>query len=308
MDNSSAVKKLKALLDREVEMYRSILALSVVLASLAFSLASAQVPVPSDSRLKTIIDKKTIRIANRTDALPFAYVNDHGEPSGYSLELCQLVTKSIAQQYGLPDLKIEWVPVTVQTRFSAISDDKADLECGSSSVTLGRMKEVDFSNYIFVETTGVVVPRASNIHAFADMGGKKIAVVSGTTNERAVTLQNKEHNLNLTIVAVKNRDEGIADLQAGKVDAYASDKLLLLGAQINDADAFVMLPDDLSIEPYAIALPRGDWALRLAVNTGLAQIYRSGEIVVVFKKWFAAIGLRPGTLLGAAYTLGGLSD
>ena len=97
-------------------------------------------------------------------------------------------------------------------------------------------------------------------------------------------------------------------LQAGKVDAYASDKLLLLGAQINRADAFVMLPDDLSIEPYAIAMPRGDWALRLAVNTGLAQIYRGGQIVAVFRKWFDEIGLRPGALLGAAYTLGGLSE
>jgi len=97
-------------------------------------------------------------------------------------------------------------------------------------------------------------------------------------------------------------------LQAGKVDAYASDKLLLLGAQINHADDFILLPDDLSIEPYAIALARGDWALRLAVNTGLAQIYRSGQIVVIFKKWFEEVGLRPGTLLGAAYTLGALSD
>jgi glutamate/aspartate transport system substrate-binding protein len=291
-------------------MYRSIVALFVVVASLAVcaTAASAQVPVPPESRLKSIIDSKTIRIGYRTDASPFAFTNNRGEPSGYSLDLCQLVTKSIAQQYGLPDLKIEWVPVTVQNRFSVVSAGQVDLECGSSSVTLGRMKEVDFSNYIFVESTGVVVPRASNIHAFADMGGKKIAVVSGTTNEQAVTLQNSQRNLNLTIVAVKNRDEGVAALQAGKVDAYASDKLLLLGAQINHADDFVLLPDDLSIEPYAIALPRGDWALRLAVNTGLAQIYRSGQIVVIFKKWFEEVGLRPGTLLGAAYTLGGLSD
>lgn len=303
------------LFDRGVHMYRSIAALFGLAASLAVALAAAtaqgQSPpaqIPSDSRLKSIIDSKTIRIGYRADASPFAFTNSRGEPSGYSLELCQLVTKSIAQQFGLTDLKIEWVPVTVQTRFSAVSGGKADLECGSSSVTLGRMKEVDFSNYIFVETTGIVVPRASNIHAFADMGGKKIAVISGTTNERAVTQQNGLHHLNLTIVSVQNRDAGVAALQAGKVDGYASDKLLLLGAQINHADAFVLLPDDLSIEPYAIALPRGDWALRLAVNTGLAQIYRSGEIVVIFKKWFEEIGLRPGTLLGTAYTLGGLSD
>jgi glutamate/aspartate transport system substrate-binding protein len=295
-----------AVLDWGVEMCRLIslfFALSISLIA-----ASAQAQVPSDSRLKSIIDNKTIRIAYRADAAPFALANDHGNPAGYSIDLCQSVVKSIAQQFGLPDLKIEWVPVTVQTRFTAVSSGKADLECGSSTVTLGRMKEVDFSNFIFVESTGVVVARASNFHSFADMAGKKIAVVSGTTNERAVRDQNTQHNLGLTLVPVKDRDEGAGALEAGKVDGFASDKLLLVGAQLKHPDAFIMLPDDLSVEPYGIALPRGDWALRLAVNTGLAEIYRSGQVVGVFKKWFDQIGLRPGVLLGSAYTLGGLAN
>jgi len=292
--------------DWSMKMFRG-MSLSFVFFLLVLS-ASAQVQMPADSHLKTITDEKIIRIAYRTDATPFAFANERGEPAGYSLDLCQLVTKSIAQQFGLQDLKIEWVAVNVQTRFSTISSGRADIECGSSTVTLGRMKEVDFSNIIFVESTGVVVTRASNIQSFADMTGKKIAVVSGTTNERAVTEQSRQHNLDITVVAVKDRDEGIGALETRKVDGYASDKLLLVGTQVKHSEAFVMLPDDLSIEPYAIALPRGDWALRLAVNTGLAEIFRSGQIAGVFKKWFDPIGLRPGVLLGAAYTLGGLSN
>jgi glutamate/aspartate transport system substrate-binding protein len=292
--------------NRGVKMLRFVSLFFAIFVSVAT--ASAQTGIPSDSRLKTIADKKIIRIAYRNDATPFAFANDKGEPAGYSLDLCQLVTKSIAQQYGLEDLKIEWVPVTVQTRFSAISSGKADMECGSSTVTLGRMKDVDFSNVIFVESTGVVVTRASNIQSFAGMAGKKIVVIAGTTNERAVAEQNRQHNLNLTLVAVQDLGEAVAALQAGKVDGFASDKLLLIGAKMKNADAFVMLPDDLSIEPYAIALPRGDWALRLAVNTGLAQIYRSGQIAEVFRRWFDQIGLRPSVLMGAAFILGGLPD
>ena len=74
--------------------------------------ASAQTPIPSDSRLKSVVDNKTIRIAYRTDATPFSFKNENGEPAGFSLELCQLVTKSIEQQFGVADIKIEWVPVT----------------------------------------------------------------------------------------------------------------------------------------------------------------------------------------------------
>jgi glutamate/aspartate transport system substrate-binding protein len=285
--------------------------LSLVLAFFVVPVATAamaQSQFPSDSRLKSITETKTIRIAYRTDATPFSFANDNHQAIGFSIDLCQLVTKSIAQQFGLQDLAIQWVPVDVHTRLTAVSGGQADLECGSTTVTLGRMKEVDFSNVIFVESTGMLVTRASNISGFAGMAGKKIAVVSGTTNGAAVMAQSRRDNIDVTLVNVNTRDEGTAALQSGKVDGYAADKLLLVGTQIKDPQTVIMLPDDLSIEAYAIVLPRGDWALRLAVNSGLAQIYRSGMIVTVFKKWFAQLGLEPGVLARAAYALGGLSE
>jgi glutamate/aspartate transport system substrate-binding protein len=281
-----------------------------IVVGLFFSLASAyaQAQFPADSRLKSIVDNQTIRVAHRTDATPFAFVNDKGDSVGFTIDLCQLVVASIAQQLGIQDLKIKWIPVNVQTRFSVITAGNADMECGSSTITLGRMKEVDFSNIIFVESTGLVVSRASNVKSFAEMAGKRIAVIAGTTNEQAIRDQSDQHHLSILVVSVKDRDEGISMLEAGKVDGYASDKLLLVGTQAKHPEALVMLPDDLSIEPYAITLPRGDWALRLAVNTGLSQIYRNGVIAAVFKRWFEQLGLKPGLLTESAYALGGLAN
>jgi len=279
--------------------------LSLCVALFIGAVASAQAQVPPESRLHGITGKKAIRIAYRADAQPFAFVINK-EPAGYTIDLCKLVTKSIAQQFGIQDLKIEWVPVTVETRFATVAGGKADMECGSSTVTLGRMKEVDFSIYTFVESTGVLVTRASNIQSFGDMAGKKIAVVSGTTNERAVGEQIRMRGLKISLVSVKDRDEGVASLEAGSVDGFASDKLLLAGAQFKNPSALTLLPDDLSIEQYGIVLPRGDWAFRLAVNRGLAQIFRTSQQVPIFEKWF--FGLRPGILLSAVYALGQLAD
>ena len=287
---------------------RLLLRLTALLCAVVVSAATAlaQSQVPSDSRLKSIISKKVIRIAYRADARPFSFVNDAKEPLGYTIDLCKQVVTSIAQQFKVPELRIEWVPVTVETRFSAVAGNKADIECGSSTVTLARMKEVDFSILVFVESTGVLTLRTSGIHAFADLVGKKIALVTGTSNERAVGNIVHQLNLNVTLVPVKDRDEGVAALETGKVDGFASDKLLLAGAKFEHPDAFAMLPDDLSIEQYAIALPRGDWALRLAVNTGIAQIFRSGRTKDLFERWF--FGARPGLLLEAVYALGGIAD
>jgi glutamate/aspartate transport system substrate-binding protein len=281
--------------------------IAVVLTLLSVTVASAQTQVPSTSRLKTIANTKTIKLAYRTDARPFSFVNEKNEPVGFTIDLCKLVVSSIERQLGI-SLKTEWVPVNVQTRFTTVASGKADMECGSSTVTLGRMKEVDFSNFIFVESTGMVVTRASNIRTFTDMAGKRIAVASGTTNEQAIISQLKQQKIEATVVSVKDGSEAIAMLEDGKADGFASDKLLLVGAHMKNPQALVMLPDDLSVEPYAVTLPRGDWALRLAVNTGLAEIYRSGQIVVIFKGWFDRIGMQMSPVLRIVYGLGSLSD
>ena len=270
--------------------------------------ASAQTQTPSNSRLQVITKTKLIKIAYRADARPFSFLNDKGEPAGFSIDICKLVVSSLEHQLGLDSIKIEWVPVTLQTRFSAVASGKADMECGSSTVTLGRMKEVDFSNFIFLESTGIIVKKASNIRSFSDMTGKKIAVPLGTTNEQAIIAQLKQQKVEATLISVKDGSEGIAMLEAGDVDGFASDKLLLVGAHIKNPEALVMLPDDLSVEPYAIALPLGDWAFRLAVNTGLAQIFRTGQVLTVFQAWFDRIGLQMSPVLRVMYGLGALSD
>src|SRR5262249_35648741 len=110
------------------------------------------------------------------------------------------------------------------------------------------------------------------------------------------------------VVSVKDGPEAIAMLESGNADGFASDKLLLVGAKFQNPDAFTMLPDDLSIEPYGIGLPRGDWAFRLAVNTGLAQVFRSGTILNVFAAWFSRIGLQMSPVLRIVYALGALQD
>jgi len=264
-------------------------------------------PVLAD-RLDDIARTGTIKIAHRTDATPFSFVGSDNKATGFTVDLCNRVVDRIKSRLKLNALNVEWVPVTTESRFEAVASGKADMECGSSTATLGRMELVDFSSFIFLESTGLLVKKDAGINAGSDLAGKKIAVISGTTNEKAVTAINERTQLKAVIVAVKDRAEGISLLESGGADAFASDKLLLLGAQVQKAQTLTMLPEDLSIEPYAIVLPRGDWRLRLAVNAALADIYRSGQIVEVFNKWFAQIGLQPGPLATAIYILGAMSE
>ena len=198
---------------------------------------------------------------------------------------------SLEKQFKVTGIEIQWVPVTSQTRFDAVAKGQADIECGASTVTLSRMKQVDFSNYVFVESTGVSVMASptSRRQRSGRQAGRR-----GRRHQQRAGSRDRSKRIPMTLVRVKDRAEGIAALEGGKADAYASDKLLLIGAKFTDPKAIRLLPDDLSIEPYAIVLPRGDWALRLAVNTALANIIRGGEITFIFNTWFASIGLPAG--------------
>ena len=286
-------------------MFRQAALLSCALIAAALAAdRSAQAQAP-EGRLKKIAETRTLSIAYRADAVPFSFVGDKGEPTGFSIDLCRRVASTIERQLKVPGLKIEWVPVTVESRFETVAKGRADMECGSSTMTLSRMKQVDFSSAIFVETTGLLAKSASTLRSITDLAGKRIAVVAGTTNEAAINRQVQRRRLDATVLPFKSRDGALAALEEGKVEAFASDRLLLVGAatKAKDPRALTLLPDQLSLEPYAIALPHNDAAMRLMVNTALSQVYAGDEIDELLRRWFGALG-RPSTLLEAVYALG----
>jgi ABC-type amino acid transport substrate-binding protein len=265
--------------------------------------------VAQEGALKKIKSAKAVAIAYRSDAAPFSFVDESKQPTGFSVDLCRRVVASIAQQLGVEGMQIQWVPVTTQDRMEVVEKGKADMECGSTTVTLARSKRVNFSSYTFVDGTGLIVKTESKTRQLSDLGGKKIGVIPGTTNEKALNDALKKQVINATVVQVKDRDDGLARFEAGQIDAFASDRTLLIAMapKVKDPKAVSLLLEDLSFEPYAIVLPRGDDDLRLAVNAALAQIYRSGAIAEIFKRWFGTLG-KPGLMLEATYLLGAIPE
>ena len=283
-------------------MLRVFLVLAVIVGAASDALAQEL-----DGRLKHINDTGIIRLAYRSDAKPFSFVAQNGKPDGYTIDLCKFVASTLEQQLN-KKLSAEWVPVDSQNRFDSIAAGVADIECGSSSVSFARMTRVDFSSFIFMENTGLMVRVNSGISSLVELNGKKIAVIVGTTNEAALVKEIQRRQLQTTVIRVKDRSEGIAALQGGAVDGFASDKLLLIGTQNVDGSIYKMLPENLSVEPYALALPRGDWRLRAAVNKSLSQLYASPQIIDIYRKWFAELGERPDLLRAAVYIFGTIPE
>ena len=277
---------------------------------LAPTLALAQMAsAPFDGRLKKIHETKTINVAYRTDAVPFSFEDNDKKPTGYTVDLCRSIIGVIEKQVGVVPLKVNWVPVTVGNRFSAIASGQADMECGASTVTLGRMKEVGFSTLTFVDGTGLLIRASTPGNSLMDLANKKIGVIAGTSNERAINEALRVKVVTASVVPVKSREEGLAQLEGGTIDALASDRVLLVGlvSKAKDPKALALLGDPLSYEPYAIALPRGDWAMKQAVDAALSQIYKSPALPELYNRWFAALG-RPAPVLEVMFALGRLPE
>jgi glutamate/aspartate transport system substrate-binding protein len=277
---------------------------------LAPTLALAQMATaPFEGRLKKIQESKTIGVAYRTDAVPFSFEDNDKKPSGYMVDLCRSVIGVIEKQVGVVPLQVKWVPVTTQNRFAAIAGGQADMECGATSVTLGRMKEVAFSSLTFVDGTGLLIRNSTPGDSLMALANKKIGVIPGTSNERALAEALRIKVVTATVVPVKSREDGLAQLEAGAIDALASDRVLLVGlvAKAKDQKALALLGDPLSYEPYAIVLPRNDWAMKQAVDAALAQIFKSPALPELYNRWFAALG-RPSPVLEIMFGLGRLPE
>jgi len=84
-------------------------------------------------------------------------------------------------------------------------------------------------------------------------------------------------------------------------------RLVGQAAATGEPERFSILDADFSLDPYAFAMPRNQADFRLAVNSGLARIYRSGEIDRIFARWFGE-DTEPTDLLKAIFFLYGFGD
>jgi len=282
----------------------------LVLLSLATGAALAQSDSARlDGRLKKIQKTRSIAVAYRTDAFPFSFEDVDHRPAGYTIDLCRGVVGGIERQLGVGRLRVSWVPVSVQTRFAAVASGKADMECGATSLTLARMKEVDFSTLTFVDGTGLLVRTSTAGNSLLDLAGKKIGVIRGTSNERALGDAMRAKMVSANVVHLDTRADGLAQLESGAIDAFAGDRTLLIGlaTKAKDRGSLVLVGDMLSFEPYAIVLPRGDWSMRHAVNSALAQIYKSAALMEIYNRWLGGLG-PPNHTLEVMYELGRLPE
>jgi glutamate/aspartate transport system substrate-binding protein len=247
-------------------------------------------PATVSGTLARVKTTGVVRIGYREASIPFSFLDRSGRPVGYSIDICNAIVEEIARTLDRDALNVDFVKVTSDDRLEAIVEGRIDLECGSTTNDLERRKRVDFSPMIFVSGTKVMVPVAVAWRDFRDLKGRKLAVTRGTTNAQALKTLDQKFSLGITLVEGADHEDSYRLLAEGKVDAFATDDVLLYGliALHRSRSRFKVAGEFLSYDPYGIAFRRNEPELRDAVERAIRNLVIARDIGPTYAKWFAS--------------------
>jgi ABC-type amino acid transport substrate-binding protein len=302
-------RRRRASSSEEKNVKRSSLVRRLVLLAVALTPCTS---VLAQGTLERIQKRGEFRIGYRKDARPLSF-EDNGQAAGYMVDVCRRIADAVKEHLQLAKMKLKYVPVTAENRFDAVAKGDVDIECGATTITMSRQERVDFSLMTFV-TGGAILCRADHkIGPLADLAGKTVAVVRGTTTADALQAFLAKSLIDAHLVPVSDRGDGMARLERGDVDGFASDHVVLIGeargALEKDKSLSFSFADELfSFEPIALMVRRNDGDFRLVVNSALAHMSRSGTLVELYRAWIASAGVDPSPLLVAMFQVQALSD
>ena len=262
------------------------LLLSLIACAICAAPAAAQ---ELTGTLKKIKDSGSITIGHRDASIPFSYYDDKQQPVGYAVDLCLRIVDAVKNELKMPKLEVKYQLVTSANRIPLIANGTIDLECGSTTNNVERQKQVSFTITHFLTANRYVSKKASNIKSVDDLKGKTIVSTSGTTNIKQATELNTAKNMGMNIIPANGHPEAFQMVETGRAVAFVMDDILLytLVAQARSPGDYVISTDALSLpEPYGIMMRKDDPAFKKVVDNAMTQIYKSGEIMKIYDKWF----------------------
>jgi ABC-type amino acid transport substrate-binding protein len=230
---------------------------------------------------------QTLVIGIRETA-PFSYTDENKQPLGYSVDLCLKVAEAIKKELKMPAMKIQFFPVDSATRFSALLEDKIDLECGSTTNNAERRKKVAFTIPHFFSSVRALVKADSGIKNWPQLRNRTVVTTKSTTTVKLLNDRNDTSSLNIKLVEGNSDQDSFKMVEDGRADAFPMDDVLLysLRAESKAPASFAIVGDPLSIEPYSIMLRKDDPAFKKIVDNEMLRLIHDNEIYRIYEKWF----------------------
>lgn len=261
---------------------------TLAIAILALAMLDVSAAEAASQTLEKIKEVGKIAFGYRQASIPFAYLGDDQKPTGLSLDLCSAVADRIRSELRRPELQTEYVPVDASNRIPLLQNGTIDVECGSTTNTAERQKQVSFSVATYVASPRWLVSAASPITDLNGLEGQAIVITQGSLNVVTAGKILAEQKLNARIVQAKDHAESILMLRTGRAAAWFEDDILVAGLVANSSDpkTFRMLPAIYAPTYYGLMTRREDPEFKALVDSVIKEKMASGEFNKLYAKWF----------------------
>jgi ABC-type amino acid transport substrate-binding protein len=252
----------------------------------AFALLAVSAPLAQT--LDKVKASGSIAVGYRESSIPFSYLDDKAQPTGFAWEICQRIVDEVKRATSRADLKVTTQAVTSANRIPLLQNGTIDIECGSTTNNSDRQKQVAFATNYFYTGTRFLVKAGSPVKTLADLKGKIVVSTTGSTNFRIMRTLNEEQKLGFELIGAKDHAESALLVQSGRAEAFAMDDILLYGLRASAANPaeLAVVGDAIQVEPYAIMLRKDDPGFKALVDGVLARLMDSGEFARLYTKWF----------------------
>ncbi|MEV0770646.1 glutamate ABC transporter substrate-binding protein [Nocardia salmonicida] len=207
-----------------------------------------------------------------------------GRIVGFDADIAREIARDLL---GNPDL-IEYRSLASEERERALQDHTVDLIAKTMTITCERRQRVAFSTVYLRADQRVLAVKDSGIGGLADLAGKRVCVVRGTTSLDHI----RRDQPAATILTVPTWADCLVVLQQRQVDAVSTDDSILAGLAAQDPYTEVV-GGSISAEPYGIGIPKGDDDLVRFVNATLERIRNDGTWTRIHRRWLATLGETP---------------
>jgi glutamate/aspartate transport system substrate-binding protein len=251
--------------------------------------ASASCAFAQDSpTLSKIRESGVITLGVRDERFPFSYLDDAQRPIGYTIDICNRIVDAVQEHLGLRDLERRYVQVDSATRIPMVANGTVDLECGVTTNTVERERDVAFTVTTFVAESRLLSRKAAPVLRLDDLRGKVVTSSVGTTSLAHLQDLYALHGVDMTILAAKDDPEAFHLVATDRAAAYAMDDALLRGtiARSPRPQDYVISDERLAVEPYGIMLSRDDPELKRLADQVIVRLFKSGEILQLYRRWF----------------------
>ena len=219
----------------------------------------------------------------RESSAPLSYTLGGGQFTGYHVELCQRILKSVLS--GVP---VEYVPVTSANRIPLVQNGTVDIECGSTTNNETRQKDVSFALTTYVTEVRTAVKADSKIKSVADLNDKTVATTTGTTSVALLRKNKRAQGIQFKEVYGKDHGDSFLLLESGRADAFVMDDNILAGliASSQNPKGYKIVGETLNVEPIAIMVRKDDPKFKAAVDDYIRKAMKDGELKLLYTKWF----------------------